>query len=279
MGALVTYPEALFEKVVLPGKLAKNIIYLKTNDSIDLDGLREQLVGYGFESTDFVYEPGQFALRGGILDIYSFGNEKPYRLELFGNDIDSIRIFDPETQLSERKLLQVSIIPNVETHFDSSEKISLFEFLPENTVFWMQDRELTLEKLQVQEEDLKLFLKLREEGLVKAEPVELKGKRGGPKDSYMGQEEDEKETKAVILAEDFISASDMERQLRNRHTVEFGPKPAVKNVHYEIPFNTKEQPAFNRRFDLLINDLKTWERKGRGGLGQNSRPPPPPKTP
>lgn len=264
VGALVTYPEALFEKVVLPGKLAKNIIYLKTNDSIDLDGLREQLVGYGFESTDFVYEPGQFALRGGILDIYSFGNEKPYRLELFGNDIDSIRIFDPETQLSERKLLQVSIIPNVETQFDSSEKISLFEFLPENTVYWIQDRELTLEKLNVQEEDLKLFLKLREEGLVKAEPLELKGKRAGVKDSYMGQEEDEKEMKTVIVAEDFISASDMERQVRNRHTIEFGPKPAVKNVHYEIPFNTKEQPAFNRRFDLLINDLKTWERKGFG---------------
>ena len=78
--------------------------------------------------TDFVYEPGQFAVRGGILDIYSFGNEKPYRIELFGNDIDSIRIFDPETQFSERKLLQVNIIPNVETQFISGEKVSLVKF-------------------------------------------------------------------------------------------------------------------------------------------------------
>jgi transcription-repair coupling factor (superfamily II helicase) len=264
VGMLITYPEALFEKVVLPGSLARNIIYLKTGDSIDLDGLREQLVGYGFESTDFVYEPGQFALRGGILDIYSFGNEKPYRLELFGNDVDSIRIFDPETQLSERKLLQVSIIPNVETQFDSTEKISLFEFLPENTIYWQQDHELSLEKLRVQEEDLQLFLKLREEGLVKHEPMELKGKRAGRHTSVAIQEEEDKETKSVIAPEDFISASDMERQLRNFHTIEFGAKPAVKNVHYEIPFNTKEQPAFNRRFDLLINDLKTWERKGYG---------------
>lgn len=262
VGALVTYPEALFEKVVLPGSLAKNIIYLKTGDSIDVDGLREQLVGYGFESTDFVYEPGQFALRGGILDIYSFGNEKPYRLELFGNDVDSIRIFDPETQLSERKLLQLSIIPNVETHFDSSEKISLFDFLPENTVYWLQDRELALEKLNVQEEDLHIFIKMREEGLVQSGPLEIKGKRAGIRPTAMAQEEEDKETKSTIVAEDFISASDMERQLRNRHTVEFGIKPAVKNVHYEIAFNTKEQPAFNRRFDLLINDLKTWERKG-----------------
>ncbi|MEJ7679446.1 MAG: hypothetical protein WKG06_16615 [Segetibacter sp.] len=74
-----------------------------------------------------------------FLDIYSFGNEKPYRVELFGNDVDSIRIFDPETQLSERKLMQVSIIPNVDTQFDSGEKVSLLEFLPENTVVWIQD--------------------------------------------------------------------------------------------------------------------------------------------
>ena len=83
---------------------------------------------YGFERTDFVYEPGQFAIRGGILDIYSFGNEKPYRIELFGNDVDSIRIVDPETQLSERKLLQVSIIPNVDTQFDNKEKFHCLIF-------------------------------------------------------------------------------------------------------------------------------------------------------
>ena len=99
---LVTYPEALFEKVVLPKTLSGNIIYIKSGDAIDLNGLMEKFVEYGFERTDFVYEPGQFALRGGILDIYSFGNEKPYRVELFGNDVDSIRIFDPETQFSER---------------------------------------------------------------------------------------------------------------------------------------------------------------------------------
>jgi len=91
-------------------------------------------VSYYFDRTDFVYEPGQFALRGGILDIYSFGNEKPYRVELFGNDVDSVRIFDPETQLSERKLLQVTIIPNVETQFERAEKVPLLEFLPPNTV-------------------------------------------------------------------------------------------------------------------------------------------------
>src|SRR5215218_810942 len=154
VGALVTYPEAVFEKVVVSKAISANIIHVKTGDEIDPDALYAKLVDYGFERTDFVYEPGQFAVRGGIVDIYSFGNEKPYRLELFGNDVDSIRIIDPETQLSERRLLQVSIIPNVETQFGDEEKISLLEFLPENTIVWIQDEELLNEKLVTAAEDL-----------------------------------------------------------------------------------------------------------------------------
>jgi transcription-repair coupling factor (superfamily II helicase) len=250
VGALVTYPEALFEKVVLPKTLAGNIIYLKTGDVIDTDGLVRQLVDYGFRSTDFVYEPGQFALRGGILDIYSFGNEKPYRIELFGNDVDSIRIFDPETQLSERKLLQVSIIPNVETQFDDGDKISLFEFLPENTVYWIQDWELTKEKLLTQEEDLGLFLNLQAENKL-------------PKEA----EEEDKSIKIKVHPEDFITAAGIRQQLAGRHIVEFGHSSALSGDEVSgevevIPFSTKEQPAFNRQFDLLIKDLKQWEAKG-----------------
>ena len=101
---IVTYPEALFEKVVLSKTLSENIISIKQADVLDVNGMLQHFVDHGFTRTDFVYEPGQVAIRGGIIDIYSFGNEKPYRIELFGNDVDSIRIFDPETQLSERKL-------------------------------------------------------------------------------------------------------------------------------------------------------------------------------
>ena len=160
-GALVTYPEAVFEKVVLPGSISENIIYLKTGDEIKPDELFARLVSYGFERTDFVYEPGQFAVRGGILDIYSFGNEKPYRVELFGNDVDSIRIIDPETQLSERRLLQVSIIPNVDTQFENEDKVSLLEFLPENTVIWIQDEEVLRAQLVQAEEDLRQYLEIQ----------------------------------------------------------------------------------------------------------------------
>ncbi|MGN6419820.1 MAG: transcription-repair coupling factor [Pseudobacter sp.] len=253
-GMLITYPEALFEKVVLPNTLSGNIIYLKSGDTLDLQALMDQLVGYGFDRTDFVYEPGQFALRGGILDIYSFGNEKPYRVELFGNDVDSIRIFDPETQLSERKLLQVTIIPNVDTQFDSSEKISLFDFLPENTVVWMQDWTFTKERLIIQEEDLSLFL-------TTVTPTQKARDASGDEDTRM--------EKTDVKTEDFVPALRIEKQLQGRHIVTFGhgrdfPEGGEHDIPVDIQFNTKAQPAFNRQFDLLIRDLKSWGTKNFG---------------
>jgi transcription-repair coupling factor (superfamily II helicase) len=246
-GMMITYPEALFEKVALPSSLSENIIFIKVNDTLDVNGLMEKLVNYGFDRTDFVYEPGQFALRGGILDIYSFGNEKPYRVELFGNEVDSIRIFDPETQLSERKLLQVSIIPNVETQFENEGKISLLEFLPENTVIWMQDVALTHERLLTQEEDLQIFLQMQADGGFKAS-------------------EDDRLEKTNIQPKSFITAAKFEHDLQNRSTVHFGLSSSVhadtRKKTEIIEFHTKEQPAFNRQFDLLIRDLSAWEKKG-----------------
>jgi transcription-repair coupling factor (superfamily II helicase) len=239
---IITYPDALFEKVVLPNTLSGNIIYLKTGDALDVNKLLEQLVDYGFTRTDFVYEPGQFAIRGGILDIYSFGNEKPYRLELFGNDLDSIRIFDPETQLSERKLLQVTIIPNVSTHFEEGEKISLLEFLPANTVVWIQDWDVIKEKIKVQYEDLQDFLSFQETVVKPANNLE-----------------DDKLEKLSVNEQDFVNIEELEKQISQRHLAEFGYSSHFAS--FEIEFATKEQPAFNRQFDLLIKDLKAWEAK------------------
>ncbi|RYZ24658.1 MAG: transcription-repair coupling factor, partial [Chitinophagaceae bacterium] len=205
VGALVTYPEAVFEKVVMSKSISENIIHIKTGDEIAPDSLYAKLVDYGFERTDFVYEPGQFAVRGGILDIYSFGNEKPYRIELFGNDVDSIRIIDPETQLSERRLLQVSIIPNVETQFEEEEKVSLLQFLPENTVIWIQDEELLREHLLTSEEDLHLFLEMLKTSTKKDEV-----------------EQDDKLIKKEVKPEEFTTADDFARDLFHRHAVYFG---------------------------------------------------------
>src|SRR5690606_35378890 len=204
---MVTYPEALFEKVVLSKTLSSNIISIKQGDVLDVNGILAQFVDHGFVRTDFVYEPGQFAIRGGILDIYSFGNEKPYRIELFGNDVDSIRIFDPESQLSERKLLQVNIIPNVETQFESGEKVSLLEFLPENTAVWIEDWDVVKEKIEVQEEDLEIFFRVQ---------GTLKEKQNTDIDEI---------EKIEVHNEDFVPAQLIEEQIQQRHIIEFGRMP------------------------------------------------------
>ena len=243
---IVTYPEAIFEKVVLARTISANIIRIKNGDTLDTGHLLEQFADYGFVRTDFVYQPGQFAVRGGILDIYSFGNEKPYRVELFGNEVDSIRVFDPETQLSERKLLQVTIIPNVETQFEDGEKISLLDFLPENTAVWLQDWDVIKEKILVQEEDLHFFLELQKE----SQPIKKQA----------AEEDEDLVEKKTVTGLDFIKANILEEQLQLRHRIEFGHRPSLTTLH-EIEFHTKEQPAFNRQFDLLIKDLKSREAK------------------
>lgn len=235
---IITYPEALFEKVVLPEILEENMIRLKSGETIQPVDLMERLVGYGFERTDFVYEPGQFALRGGILDIYSFGNEKPYRIELFGNEVDSIRLFDPESQLSERRLVQVNIIPNIETHFSKENKVSLFEFIPDNTVLWMHDRRFITEKIAILENDLVTFL--ASEGLKEIEKTEDSATRN-------------------ISTEDFIKSDSVDRISKSRHLVEFGT--VQRNESFTIEFHTRVQPAFNRHFERLIENLESWESK------------------
>ncbi len=267
---IITYPEALFEKVVLPKTLSGNIISIKTNDTINLDGLLELFVMYGFTRTDFVYEPGQFALRGGILDIYSFGNEKPYRVELFGNDVDSIRIFDPETQLSERKILQVNIIPNVETQFETGDKVSLLEFLPENTIIWLKDWDVIQGKIEQEEEDLGLFLERLKANLVSLAESKNNVKSKSSK-HQLEEEADEDDTKILkeVSLLDFTPVATTERQIQQRHIVEFGFKPffadetnglsVSTDSQSTINFSTKAQPSFNRNFDLLIKNLKGHE--------------------
>jgi len=240
---LVTYPEALFEKVVVSNTLSSNIIFIKNGDTLDTGSLLLKLADFGFERTDFVYEPGQFAIRGGILDIYSFGNEKPYRVELFGNEVDSIRIIDPETQLSERKLLQVSIIPNIETQFIDKEKISLLDFLPENTIVWIREEELVYKKLKDCEEELEYFF-------------EHKSPNEKVKDNS------EQSSQVNFTKADFISQCDLEKQIEKRSCVFFGNEPVNRPSLFVLQSNTLVQPAFNRRFDLLIQDLKNWEQKG-----------------
>jgi transcription-repair coupling factor (superfamily II helicase) len=253
VGAIITYPEALFEKVVLSKTLSDNIISIKQAATIDVNDIMEKFVGYGFDRTDFVYEPGQFALRGGILDIYSFGNEKPYRIELFGNEVDSIRVFDPETQLSERKLLQVNIIPNTDllqgnNTNDDAQKVSIIDFLPANTVVWSEDWSFIKAKIAQQQEDLELFLSIIDTS---------------KNAKQMADDEGELHIKLNVKTTDFITAHDIENEIAQHPIVEFGTTSffAQRPTAATIAFNTKEQPSFNRQFDLLIKNLKEYEAK------------------
>ena len=234
---LVTYPEALFEKVVNPSSLTDNMISIKVSETLALDALLERFVTLGFRREDFVYEPGQFAMRGGILDIYSFGNEHPYRIELFGNEVDSIRIFNPETQLSERKLLQVSILPNIETKFEAQEKISLLDFLPENTVIWAKDLSYTVGRINKLVGDL-------------------------PEKMEIGQVaiDHEEEMLKEISRADFETDGNWQEKIKKRHIIEWYNHSIEKMtgdaVDETFLFATEEQPVFNRQFGMLIADLQ-----------------------
>lgn len=145
---VVSYPEALFEKVVSPEVLAQNRIEVNKGETLDVDFVVQVLVEYGFERTDFVYEPGQFSLRGGIIDLFSYGNELPYRIELFDDEVESIRTFDPLTQLSSQQLNRLSIVPNLNTRFRQDQKVSLFRVLAADTVIWIKDFQFLLDRLQ-----------------------------------------------------------------------------------------------------------------------------------
>lgn len=234
---LVTYPEALFERVVNPKTLSGNMISIQVNESLDVEGLMKRFVGLGFKREDFVYEPGQFAMRGGILDIYSFGNEHPYRIELFGNDVDSIRIFNPETQLSERKLANVSILPNIETNFETKEKISLLDYLPANTVLWAKDFDFTLGRIGKLENDLPDNMTLKQ----------------------IGDDHEEEDHIKELTRDDFETTENWLQQIRDRHLIEWYNHSLAKltgNEANAIQFATEEQPVFNRQFNMLIADLQ-----------------------
>jgi transcription-repair coupling factor (superfamily II helicase) len=145
---LITYPEALFEKVVRPSTLQEHRIDITKGEKLNSDFMIEVLIEYGFERTDFVYEPGQFSIRGGIIDLFSYGNDLPYRIELFDDEVETIRTFEVTTQASKQQLTAVRIIPNLNTRFRQDQKAPLLSILPPDSVLWINDVQFVLDKLQ-----------------------------------------------------------------------------------------------------------------------------------
>ncbi len=134
---IVSYPEAMMEKVIALEHLRKKTLHLHDGESVDTEFIIQMLNEYGFERVDFVYEPGQYSVRGSIIDVFSFSNEYPYRIDFFGDEIDSIRTFDIESQLSKEKKQTISIISDIHTGQDESE--SIFKYSGQDTTFIFRD--------------------------------------------------------------------------------------------------------------------------------------------
>ena len=230
---IITYPEALFEKVVSPAVLKKARIRMKTGEDLDVDFLIEMLVDYGFERVDFVYSPGQFSIRGGIIDIFSYGNEWPYRIDLFDSEIESIRTFDPLTQLSKRNIAFVNIVPNINTRFSQKEKVSLFQVLPENTIIWISNFQYMLDQLQ------KCFDKAEEFA------------KNLPK--LLGEEE---ELREIFKDRAFVYPGEIVDDIKKFSILSLSNDPQPITIDEQVVFASRPQPSFNKNFKLLIEDLQ-----------------------
>ncbi|HET8839087.1 MAG TPA: CarD family transcriptional regulator, partial [Flavobacteriaceae bacterium] len=235
---IVTYPEALFEKVVTRKELEKNTLKISVNDQLSIDFVNEVLFEYNFKRTDFVTEPGEFSVRGGILDVFSFSNDEPYRIEFFGDEVDSIRTFDVETQLSLEQVKKVSIIPNVENKMidDTSTALSVtresfLKYITSKTVVFLKNEELFSSAIDT------LFKKATEAFVA----INSEIKRAKP-------------------SELFCSSELLKQQLNDFTKVQL--KNSSISVSDSISFSTKPQPSFNKQFNLLIENLNENTEKG-----------------
>jgi transcription-repair coupling factor (superfamily II helicase) len=226
---IITYPEALTEKVINKRSLRENTFSAKIGDKIDTNFVSEFLVGYDFDKTEFVYEPGQFSIRGGIIDVFSYAHDLPYRIELFGDEIESIRTFDPNTQLSVENVKEVSLIPDVQTKLLQETRESFLDFLPEDTLIFVKDIEFTLDTIQKHYEkaEQSFQLILQESGNTK----------------IVAQPEGLFETRKTFLS-----------QLKEKDVIEFGKRFYFKNAA-KFTYSSSPQPSFNKDFKLLIENL------------------------
>jgi transcription-repair coupling factor (superfamily II helicase) len=233
---IVTYPEALSEKVINKRSLASNTFTIGLKEKLDLAFLEEFLHNYDFEKTDFVYEAGQFAIRGGIIDVFSFAHELPYRIELFGDEVDSIRSFEPGSQLSVDPHEKISIIPNVQTRLIQEERQSFLEFISASSILWFKDFQLTTDILQKNFEKVEgSFGKiLKESG----------------------------NTQVIARPEQLFEQPDsFVKQSQNFSRVEFGSRFVLANPKI-FEWQSSGQPSFNKNFELLATNLVDHQHQG-----------------
>lgn len=226
---VVTYPEALAEKVASKDKIKSETLQFTTGGSADLSETEKKLRDYGFSEVDYVYEPGQFAIRGSILDIFSFSSELPYRIDFFGDDIESIRTFNIETQLSEQKLDSICVVNNISGHSDGA--ASLLEFIDRNTLLLLHDKEWIKQRVKA----------------VAAESIS--------ESTVIAKEGDANAMLNVVDAERFAASLDEFRHIDY----------AVSNrgdYDARLAFNTSLQGIFHKNFDIISRSFTDFENKG-----------------
>jgi len=233
---IVSYPEALSEKVFTRKLLAKNTFKIKVGDKINLDFLTDLLYEYEFESVDFVVEPGQFAIRGGLVDVFSFANDYPYRIEFFGDEVDSIRSFDIANQLSIEKLKQIVLLPNMQERAFIEEREAILQYLPDTTTIWLTDMPFFATQVDKEyDRAVEAFEKM--------------------------QTEQEEEVKVLRTNQLFSKSEELLECLKKRRTVEFGKSSQLEATE-NVEFHTKPQPIFSKNFNLLIDDIAEHKEEG-----------------
>ncbi|NOQ24055.1 MAG: transcription-repair coupling factor [Bacteroidales bacterium] len=214
---VVTYPEAIIEKVINKDNLLNSTLNLNVEEQVSVDFIQEVLQEYHFQYVDFVYEPGQYSIRGSIIDIFSFASDLPYRVDFFGNEVESIRSFDIESQLSQENFTQISIIPNIVNPDDDNKDLkqteSFFHFLDQESIVWTENIEFILDKITEIQEKL------------------------------------DKEEKGDKI----ITNANLLENISKLKSIEFGQKKFFKGD--KILFNIAHQPRFNKNFELLGNSI------------------------
>ena len=219
---IVTYPDALAEMVVSQTTLTDRSVHLAVGDTVEIPQMEAALASEGFERVDYVYEPGQFAVRGSIIDVFSYASEYPFRIDLFGDEIDSIRTFEIETQLSRDKVSHISIVPNFEGS-EAQGMVSFLEFLPEGSALAFQDYFWVHERIE----------KLNEEGL-SLQAVQATGE--------------------ADCSINLWDAADFIRKTVHFRRIDFGTK-ASTTVQATVSFETSPQPLFHKNFELVEQSL------------------------
>jgi transcription-repair coupling factor (superfamily II helicase) len=229
---IISYPEALFEKIITKKQFAKSILEIKKGVEYSIDFINELLIEYEFEKVDFVYEPGQFAVRGGIVDIFSFSNDTPYRVEFFGDEVDTIRTFDPVNQLSIKNIARLTVVPNIQQYKTEEVRETLFNFISQQSTTWISDYKVITKVLEDEYvKALEIYQNLPDTGVKHSPPIDL-----------------------------FLSRAAFEDQVTKHNVVEFGERYFFEGKEYH--FNFGLQPSFNKNFDLLIENLQQNEKAG-----------------